>query len=295
MRSPTDTGADTPHATVLRLITGHFHETTGYRAYRYNGVDDWLLVHTVSGRGRFGFGAGEIIVLPGDWVLLRPGAMHDYGVGAEARQWELLWAHFQPRDEWLPWLKWPVVHAGLMRLSLADVRGAKRIADRLFDAHRLREGNFRQREDLAMNALEEVILLCNEHNPVASEAGIDARIERARAFISQHVEQRIALADIASAAGLSSSRLSHLFKEETGETPLRHLETLRMQRAAELLQRTSFSVKQIASAVGFESAFYFSLRFKAWTLLSPTDFRADHLAEASRSGAPRRASPNERS
>ena len=71
---------DTPHLTVLRLITGHFRETSGYRAYRQNGVEDWLLIYTVSGRGRFGYGAGEIIVHPGDWTLLRPGTMHDYGV-----------------------------------------------------------------------------------------------------------------------------------------------------------------------------------------------------------------------
>jgi AraC family transcriptional regulator of arabinose operon len=271
---------ETPHLTVLRLLTGHFRETSGYRAYRRNGVDDWLLIHTVAGQGRFGFGTGEIVARPGDWVLLQPGAMHDYGVEPELRQWELLWAHFQPRDSWRPWLRWPAVNGGLMRLSLADAPGAAAIADRFFEAHRLLDGAFRQREELAMNALEDVILRCNEHNPLAAQAPGDARIERARNFMARTFERRIALRDIASEAGLSSSRLSHLFREETGQTPLQYLETLRMQRAAELLLRTGFSVKQIAGAVGFESAFYFSLRFKAWTRLSPTQFRAERGPDA---------------
>ena len=53
--------------------------------------------------------------------------------------------------------------------------------------------------------------------------------------------------------------------QETGETPQHYLESLRMRRAADLLLRTGFSIKQIAAATGFESPFYFSQRFKAWT------------------------------
>jgi AraC family transcriptional regulator, arabinose operon regulatory protein len=265
---------NTPHHTVLRLITGHFRETSGYRTYRENGVDDWLLIHTVRGRGRFGYGTGEVIANPGDWMLLRPGAMHDYGVEPELRRWELLWAHFQPREEWRAWLNWPVVQSGLMRLSLGGEPVAGAIAERFFETHRLRESALRHRDDLAMNALEEVILRCNEFNPLAAQNRGDERVEKARHFMARSLELRITLSDIAAEVGLSNSRLSHLFKEKTGQTPLGYLETVRMQRAVELLQRTSFSVKQIAGAVGFESAFYFSLRFKAWTRLSPTAFRA---------------------
>lgn len=265
---------DTPHLTVVRLITGHFRETSGYQAHRQNGVDDWLLIHTVSGRGRFGYGTGEVVAQPGDWMLLRPGTMHDYGVEHGLRRWELLWVHFQPREHWRPWLKWPVVQGGLMRLALGGEPEARGIAERFFDAHRLRESSLRQREELAMNALEEVILRCNEHNPLATPGHGDERVEKARAFMARSFELRVTLADIAAEVGLSSSRLSHLFKDETGQTPLGYLETIRMQRAVELLQRTSFSVKQIAGAVGFDSAFYFSLRFKAWTRMSPTAFRA---------------------
>ena len=71
---------ETPHVTVLNLLTGHFRETSGYRAFRRRGVDDWLLVYTVSGLGRFGHPAGELTARPGDWVLLKPGTLHDYGV-----------------------------------------------------------------------------------------------------------------------------------------------------------------------------------------------------------------------
>ena len=99
-------------------------------------------------------------------------------------------------------------------------------------------------------------------------------------YIERNIARRLTLADIASAAGLSTSRLSHLFREQSGQTPQHYLESLRMQRASELLRRTGFSIKQIASAVGFDSQFYFSQRFKARTKLSPSSFRAGASAAA---------------
>ena len=92
---------DAPYHATRPLLTGHFNETSGYRAMRQNGVSDWLLIHTLSGRGRFGHASGDMVAEPGDWVLLRPGTRHDYGVEPGLQRWELVWAHFLPRAEWL--------------------------------------------------------------------------------------------------------------------------------------------------------------------------------------------------
>ena len=92
-------------------------------------------------------------------------------------------------------------------------------------------------------------------------------------FLDRKLGAKISVDDVAAAAGLSASRLAHLFRAETGQTPQRHLEAARMQRAIELLERTGFPVQQIAGAVGFDSPFYFSQRFKRWTGLSPSAYR----------------------
>lgn len=124
-----------------------------------------------------------------------------------------------------------------------------------------------------MNALEALFLDCDRFNPLATASRHDARVQLAMEFLERNLDRKIGLADAAAAAGLSTSRLAHLFREQTGETPQRYLEAARMRRAAELLQRTGFSVQQIAGAVGFENQFYFSLRFKRWTGRSPALFR----------------------
>ena len=259
------------HTPVLQVLTGHFHKRAGYRAVRRAGVADWLLIYTTGGLGRFGHAGGDLMAQPGDWVLLRPGTPHDYGVEPTLRRWDLLWAHFQPCPDWRPLLAWPEVQRGLMRLSI-DPKEGRPIVTRFGDVVRLLGSSSRHRELAAMNALEDVILRCDAHSPTVPARG-DARIRRAMDFMDANLAERININDIAAESGLSPSRLSHLFKAETGISVQRYLETARMRHAAELLRRTSFSIKQIAAAVGFPDPLYFSQRFRVFTEASPTDYR----------------------
>lgn len=263
--------AESPYQATRRLLTGHFHEGPGYRAVRRRGVGDWLLVHTTGGRGRFGFAGGELIVEPGDWVLLRPGTPHDYGVEPELERWELVWAHFQPRPDWLDWLAWPAIADGLMHLRIEGEAGGP-LAQQFAGVHALLDSGFSRREALAFNALEAVLLGCDGHNRRAAAPG-DERIRRALDFIDGRLTEKLLVDDVAAAVGLSPSRLAHVFRRETGDTVQGHIEARRMQLAADLLRRTSFPIKQVAASAGFESQFYFSQRFRRWMGVSPLQFR----------------------
>ncbi|WP_375599977.1 arabinose operon transcriptional regulator AraC [Devosia sp. Naph2] len=261
---------ETPHDDVLRLLTGHFDEAAGYRAYRPNGVGDWLLVLTLSGGGRFGHGAGNFRAEPGDWVLLPPGTPHDYGVADDAARWELVWAHFQPRADWHDWLRWPRLDGGLRVLRPEGDQDA--LVGQFLHVHDLLGSGQRRADALAMNALEALLLQCDMHNP--PETGdLDRRVRRAMAFMEAHLAERVSVEDVSREAGLSPSRLSHLFRAETGQSVQGYLEGARLRRAGDLLRRTSFPVKQIAAEVGFDSPFYFSRRFSRATGYSPQAFR----------------------
>jgi AraC family transcriptional regulator of arabinose operon len=261
---------ETPrHERVRQLLTGHYHETSGYRTYREHGVDDWLLIHTISGAGRFGHAGGDLVAGRGDWVLIRPTTRHDYAVAPSEKHWELLWAHFQPRPDWLQWLDWPEVAPGLMLLQFDEPS----VVQDLLEVHRLFNSDLRRREAFAINGLERVLLECDRLNPGAPDTRHDERVRRAMDFLDRNLAGKVSLTEVGRAVGLSSSRLAHLFRSETGQTVQNYLESRRMQRAGELLSRTGFSVKQIAESVGYESQFYFSQRFKRWARQSPVAFR----------------------
>lgn len=266
--------AETPHPDVAELVTGHFRETRGYRTWRERGTRDWLLILTLDGRGRFGHGAsGETVAGAGDAVLLRPGTRHDYGVARGAGAWEILWTHFQPRPAWHEWLRWPERAPGLMLLSLGEPITRQKITARFHEAHRLATGSLRRRDVFAMNALEEVLLWCDTQNVRRQSPRRDARVQAVVDYACDHLADKMTLETLAARGGLSASRLAPLFRAHLGLTPQQFLEQQRLARARQLLERTAHSIGAIAAAVGFENPFYFTLRFKRQTGLSPRDWR----------------------
>jgi AraC family transcriptional regulator of arabinose operon len=255
------------------IFAGHFVEGPGYHTRRPHGTDDWLIVLTLAGRGRFGYDGGENFVHERDLTLIRPGTMHDYGVEPELQHWEMLWCHFLPRPHWMDLLDWPEISPGTMNFHLSDPSIRQRITARFDDCVRLANGPLRRRDELAMNALEEVLLWADLENPRTQSSRIDPRIRDAMDFACRNLGEKLTLDVLADRCGLSVSRLSHLFREQVGVTPQHFIEQQRIDRAGQLLRLTQLSIKEIAGKVGFENPFYFTLRFKKQTGKSPSDYR----------------------
>jgi transcriptional regulator GlxA family with amidase domain len=73
--------------------------------------------------------------------------------------------------------------------------------------------------------------------------------------------------------GLSRSAFAARFSALVGETPLRYLTALRMQKAQELLQDGELSMAAIAGEVGYESEPAFSKAFKKAVGKAPGSYR----------------------
>ncbi|MDQ2762638.1 MAG: helix-turn-helix domain-containing protein [Pseudomonadota bacterium] len=234
----------------------------------------------MTGGGRFGHAGGEFTTGPGDLTLFRPGTRHDYGVAPGRGRWELLWSHFHAPSDWAPLLAWPEAAPGLMRLHLEDGAARRKALDHFEEAHALATGALpsapRRREAFAMNALEACLLWCDTQNPLSQLPRMDARVQAAMEFLTRHLAEPVTLEALADACGLSVSRLAHLFRAQVGLTPQQYLEGQRMDRARRLLELTPRPVGAIAAEVGYENPFYFTLRFKRVTGLSPRDYRKRH-------------------
>jgi AraC family transcriptional regulator of arabinose operon len=256
----------------LQILTGHFHEAPGYQTLRERGTDDWLLILTLDGVGRFGYDDGNLYTRSGEIALIRPGTRHDYATAPEGERWELLWVHFHPRPAWHEWLGWPEIAPGLMHLVPHEpIR--ERITTRLFEMHRLATGALKRRDVFAMNALEEALLWCETQSPRAEQSPMDERVRGCVEYLCQNLAERVTLEGLAAHCNLSVSRLAHLFRAQVGLTPQQFQEQQRLLRARQLLELSGHSIGQIAAEVGFDNPFYFTLRFKRLTGLSPRDYR----------------------
>lgn len=101
----------------------------------------------------------------------------------------------------------------------------------------------------------------------------DRVAEQAIRYLKERLSQKIALAQVASAVGLSVSGLTERFKAATGTTPMRYLTVMRLKKAEELLVTTDESLAEIAAACGYDNAFYLSNAFKKEKGEAPRRYR----------------------
>jgi AraC-like DNA-binding protein len=99
---------------------------------------------------------------------------------------------------------------------------------------------------------------------------------RAKDLVDARYHEPLDVPVLASAAHLSTAHFSREFRRTFGEPPHQYLLTRRLERAAELLRNTDWTVAEICAAVGLRGLGSFTTSFGRAFGLSPTAYRAAH-------------------
>jgi AraC family transcriptional regulator len=97
---------------------------------------------------------------------------------------------------------------------------------------------------------------------------------RVQAYIQDHLDQNLALADLARCAGISPSHFIRAFKATTGQTPHRYLLNIRIDRARELIIHTRRPLVDIALETGFSSQAHMTTAFASALAVTPGKLRS---------------------
>jgi len=99
-------------------------------------------------------------------------------------------------------------------------------------------------------------------------------VQQIQKYLQEHYQEKTSLDQIAANMYLSSYYVSKIFKNETGDTPINYLISLRMQKAKELLNDyPDMSIQAVAASVGYEDAYHFSKLFKKYYGVSPLYYK----------------------
>lgn len=99
------------------------------------------------------------------------------------------------------------------------------------------------------------------------------RFERLHAWIEEHLAEDLTVARLAEAAGMSPRGFARHYRAETGATPARALERLRVEAARRLLAETALPLKRVAERCGFGSEETFRRSFLRHVVVAPAVYR----------------------
>jgi AraC-like DNA-binding protein len=103
---------------------------------------------------------------------------------------------------------------------------------------------------------------------------VQRRLALARAFMDEHYDAALDLAQIAAQASFSRYHFLRLFRSTFDQTPHQYLTGLRIERAKQLLAAGDMSVTEVCLAVGFDSLGSFSTLFHRHVGQAPSVYRA---------------------
>ena len=221
----------------------------------------WLLHFVISGKGVLVNQSGMHAAKKDEVFVIRPHEETTYIADVED-PWEYVWIGFSST------LPIPQI------LKTQDVFSAPYLKPLFESAHKgigdERGNTFGAYEHYLCGIIWQIFGMLMYHSRRSIDT-MDSYIRPAISIMNDYYSYRITVPDIAAQLHISKGYFSEIFKQQTGISPKKYLNGIRMERAAERLRRGA-SVTDAAISSGFPDVFAFSRAFKQHYHCSPTEY-----------------------
>ncbi|SKB33507.1 AraC-type DNA-binding protein [Lysinibacillus sp. AC-3] len=99
------------------------------------------------------------------------------------------------------------------------------------------------------------------------------QLQKAIQYIEEHYDEQLAISDVAKYSNFSATHFSRLFKKEIGRNFVDYVAFTRIIKSLPYLRKYDYTIEKISFLCGFNTPNYFSLTFKKYVGISPTDYR----------------------
>lgn len=257
--------------------------TRGADEESYHNHDFLELAYVWSGEGKYQIEGQVYSVHEGDLLIINPGVKHqalrsESGV-MPATEFFVGFSDIQIPDYPYNFLPIPsgehIIHTtGEFRQKISRICSSMELENVV-----CREGRYFMMKSYLMQMILLVIReQCEEISQTGSYAFESANkqyvVERIVNYFEEHYNEKISLDQIAENMYLSPFYISKIFKSEIGDTPIRYLINIRLEKAKMLLEEeNNSSIQEIAGMVGYDDAYHFSKLFKKRYGISPSQAR----------------------
>lgn len=244
--------------------------TRNYSQERLAGRVDYQLIYIFKGSGHYLLDSCMQTLGAGNLLFFKPGEPQVYSYYADEKP-EIYWLHFTGSE-----CENAVSKYNLHSFYIGEQLMLKNLFCLIMQELQLKKAFFE--ENVSGCFLEMLSLIgrasCNFLSPLENDFSIDRLIIELNESYSKDWD----VSSMSDYCKLSSGYFSHLFKKRTGAAPMQYLNSLRLEKAKELIISDTIPFTEIASLVGFNDPLYFSRTFKKNVGISPRKFRQSLLA-----------------
>ena len=261
------------------LGIGYYHRALGHHMERSE-HDDNLLIYCLDGEGDANVDGQKLRVRAGDILIIPAGVAHHYHA-REKNPWSIYWAHFHGNKA-SHFIRHLWQGDGTTTRYLLSIGIQSRIASEFEALLETRESTHNLHAYiLAANQLKQILSHIALIHPLAKQqqARGGLYLEKVHTIMQAHIHEQLDLEALAQATNLSKFHFVKKYKDITGTTPINHFIQLKIERACHLLDTTTNSIGDVAFAVGYHDAYYFSRIFKKLMGLSPSQYRKMRTGE----------------
>ncbi len=220
-----------------------------------------LLVYILEGYATYEFNGQEHIARAGDVVYLSRGCTYSRKVHSDC--FNTLYINFNfdvPADVVLPCY-------AFTNIKNADTE-FKRIYKKWFQ-------NDASHISSCMSILYELYasLIRSEisnYLPSSKREPFEAAVKEIQ---NSYTNEELSVADLAASAQMSEVHFRRLFKKIYKMSPQQYIMSLKITRAKEMLEYSSYTISEISNLLGFSDPCYFSRVFREKTDYTPTEYR----------------------
>ena len=249
---------------------GYFKTKYPYFTERQN-LSSFLLVYTLSGKGRLLYEEKEYILNKGTVFLINCMNYHYYDSSKE-EPWEILWIHYNGFNA-LNFYE-ELTKYGFHLIMPNDTSLLENTLRRIISLHKKKDVH---RElitnQLIVSLLTDLVLLSMPRDYTGNN--IPGYINQIKSKLNREYPGKILLDDLAAQFNISKFHMSKEFKKYTGTTINEYLINQRISYAKELLKYSELPVSEIAFSCGMSNVSHFINLFKEREGITPFVFRKE--------------------
>lgn len=263
----------TAHFVNLHFVDEKYHEQHSQLLHKHENVLE--LFYVMKGNGQYFVGGREYIVQSGCLVICNAGVMHgeepfrghnmeSYCCVMQGLSLQGMPENVLTKPSWNP------------ILYFSDDREAvEHILLSLYDLHTRSTGNKEVCELLA-NALLSLVqekLHRRLQSNATTERNNEEFLQSIMQYLDEHFMEPLHLQELGERFHISQYYLSHIFKEETGLSPMKYVMYRKIGESQNMLMNSNLPIGAISETLGFNDNCHFSTTFKKYVGLTPTQYR----------------------